>query len=38
MNNILIQYWFEEGHRRGILFPNKFTGNYLAVSMLERVM
>ncbi len=25
--DILTQYWFEKGRPRGILFPNKFTGN-----------
>ena len=35
---ILTQYWFEKGRPRGILFPNKFTGDYLAVSTLEQVM
>ena len=35
---ILTQYWFEKGRPRGILFPNKFTGNYLTVSALEQVM
>ena len=35
---ILTQYWFEKGRPRGILFPNKFTGNYLTVSTLEQVM
>ena len=34
----LKQYWFEKGRPRGILFPNKFTGNYLTVSTLEQVM
>ena len=29
---------FEKGRPRGILFPNKFTGNYLTVSTLEQVM
>ena len=36
--DILTQYWFEKGRPRGILFPNKFTGNYLTVSTLEQVM
>ena len=36
--DILTQYWFEKGHPRGILFPNKFTGNYLTVNTLEQVM
>lgn len=35
---ILTNYWFEKGRPRGILFPNKFTGNYLTVSTLEQVM
>lgn len=36
--DILTQYWFAKGRPRGILFPNKFTGNYLTVSTLEQVM
>ena len=36
--DLLTQYWFEKGRPRGILFPNKFTGNYLTVSALEQVM
>ena len=36
--DILTQYWFEKGRPRGILFPNKFTGNYLTVNTLEQVM
>lgn len=36
--DILTQYWFEKGRPRRILFPNKFTGNYLTVSTLEQVM
>ena len=36
--DILTQYWFEKGRPRGILFPNKFTGNYLTVGTLEQVM
>ena len=35
--DILTQYWFEKGRPCGILFPNKFTGNYLTVSTLEQV-
>lgn len=35
---ILTEYWFEKGKPRGILFPNKFTGNYLTVGTLEQVM
>ena len=35
---ILTQYWFAKGRPRGILFPKKFTGNYLTVSTLEQVM
>ena len=30
--DILTRYWFEKGRPRGILFPNKFTGNYLTFS------
>ena len=36
--DILTQYWFEKGRPRGILFPNKFTGDYLTVNTLEQVM
>ena len=36
--DILTQYWFEKGRPRVILFPNKFTGDYLTVSTLEQVM
>ena len=36
--DILTQYWFEKGRPRGILFPNRFTGDYLTVSTLEQVM
>ncbi len=35
---ILTEYWFCKGRPRGILFPNKFTGQYLTVSTLEQVM
>lgn len=35
---LLTQYWFCKGRPRGILFPNKFTGQYLTVSTLEQVM
>ncbi|WP_330588737.1 MULTISPECIES: tyrosine-type recombinase/integrase [Eisenbergiella] len=34
----ILTHWFEKGRSRGILFPNKFTGNYLTVSALEQVM
>lgn len=36
--NLLTEYWFQKGRPRGILFPNKFTGQYLTVSTLEQVM
>ena len=36
--DILTQYWFEKGRPRGILFPSRFTGDYLTVSTLEQVM
>ena len=36
--DILTEYWFQKGRPRGILFPNKFTGQYLTVSALEQVM
>lgn len=36
--DILTQYWFEKGRPRGILFPNKFTGDYLTVSSVEQTM
>ena len=35
---ILTEYWFCNGKPREILFPNKFTGQYLTVSALEQVM
>ena len=35
---ILTEYWFKKGRPKGILFPNKFTGQYLTVSTLEQVM
>ncbi|MDW2800700.1 tyrosine-type recombinase/integrase [Clostridium boliviensis] len=35
---ILTEYWFRKGKPRGILFPNKFTGEYLTVSTLEQVI
>ena len=36
--DLLTEYWFQKGRPRGILFPNKFTGQYLTVSALEQVM
>jgi site-specific recombinase XerD len=36
--DILTEYWFKKGRPRGILFPNKFTGQYLTISTLEQVM
>lgn len=36
--DFLTEYWFQKGKPRGILFPNKFTGQYLTVSTLEQVM
>lgn len=36
--DLLTDYWFQKGRPRGILFPNKFTGEYLTVSTLEQVM
>ncbi len=36
--DLLTEYWFQKGRPRGILFPNKFTGQYLTVSTLEQVM
>jgi site-specific recombinase XerD len=35
---ILTEYWLKKGKPRGILFPNKFTGEYLTVSTLEQVI
>ena len=35
---LLTEYWFQKGRPRDILFPNKFTGQYLTVSALEQVM
>ena len=36
--DLLTEYWFCSGRPREILFPNKFTGQYLTVSALEQVM
>lgn len=36
--NLLTEYWYACGKPRDILFPNKFTGQYLTVSALEQVM
>lgn len=36
--DLLTEYWFKKGRPKGILFPNKFTGQYLTVSTLEQVM
>lgn len=36
--DLLTEYWFQKERPRGILFPNKFTGQYLTVSTLEQVM
>ena len=36
--DILTKYWFEKGRPRGILFPNRFTGDYLTVSSVEQAM
>ena len=36
--DILTEYWFRKGKPRGILFPNRYTGQYLTVSTLEQVM
>lgn len=36
--DLLTEYWFQKGRPRGILFPNKFTGQYLTVSSLEQAM
>ena len=36
--DLLTEYWFQCGKPREILFPNKFTGQYLSVSALEQVM
>lgn len=36
--DLLTEYWFRRGKPTGILFPNKFTGQYLTVSTLEQVM
>lgn len=35
---LLTEYWFACGKPRGILFPNKFTGDYLTVSSVEQVI
>jgi len=36
--NLLTEYWYACGKPRDILFPNKFTGQYLTVSAIEQVM
>ena len=36
--DLLTEYWFKKGRPRGILFPNKFTGQYLTVGTLEQVI
>ena len=36
--DLLTEYWFAKGRPRGILFPNQWTGSYLTVSALEKVM
>lgn len=33
---LLTEYWFACGKPRDILFPNKFTGEYLTVSSVEQ--
>ena len=35
---LLTEYWFACGRPMGILFPNKFTGNYLSVSSVEQAI
>ena len=35
---LLTEYWFACGKPRDILFPNKFTGEYLTVSSVEQVI
>ncbi|MGF7146386.1 site-specific recombinase XerD [Anaerotaenia torta] len=35
---LLTEYWFKNGRPTHILFPNKFTGQYLTVNTLEQVM
>ena len=36
--NLLTEYWVRYGRPREILFPNKFTGQYLSVRAVEQVM
>lgn len=36
--DLLTEYWFRKGRPKRILFPNKFTGQYLTVGTLEQVM
>ena len=36
--SLLTEYWFACGRPRGILFPNKFTGDYLTASSVEQVI
>ena len=35
---ILTEYWFCKGKPREILFPNKFTGQYLSIRAVEQAM
>ena len=35
---LLTEYWFACGKPRDILFPNKFTGEYLTISSVEQVI
>ena len=36
--SLLTEYWFQKGKPCDILFPNKFTGDYLTISTIEQVM
>lgn len=35
---LLTEYWFACGRPMGILFPNKFTGDYLSISSVEQAI
>ena len=35
---LLKEYWFACGRPMGILFPNKFTGDYLSISSVEQAI
>ena len=36
--DLLTEYWFACGRPKSVLFPNKFTGEYLTISTVEQAM